>query len=365
MATFIDQLTDQLTNKRELLKDSLHTSQHILDEKLRAEVLKHWHTSLPPTKGNKIPAYAVDGSSGRAELVNGSAVFVAQALLIGGDLSQPVAEVEILSGTVLASTMDRFADLMRQSLEIGLAKQHAQTIPEGSILYLDGALYGTLPQLYPLRGEGISKDQDFATILLHDYHDLFETCRRRNIRLISIAKTNRQALFSKVLQKRLGRLDEDIQEVSDSALFDELTEQRMGYSTPIVLGKYSFSSGASTVLLEGGSVGSMPAIVSFFVRLENLDDALRIDVLGPLVGEQRHISDLDFDLLEPADKVLPIIEILRGDYGGMRVYNALAYISDLEVRLTKRKMYDVYLPMIRDILGEEVRINRSQRRFVD
>jgi NurA domain-containing protein len=365
MTTFIDQLTNRLSDKRDLLKDSFHVSQRKLDAELKAEVIKHWHAPLPAkTNGKQLPGFAVDGSSRRADLVNGSTVFVAQALLIGEEMNERVADIEILPGTVKASTLDRFADLMRQSLEIGLARQYAAKIPEGSILYLDGALYGTLPQLYPLKGAGIPEDRDYATILLNDYHELFATCERRGIRLISIAKTNRQALFSKILQRRLGRSDQDLEEISDSALFDELTDRKMGYSTPVILGKYSFSSGASTVLLERGDVGSEPAIISFFVRLDDMDDALRVDLPTPCVGRGERISDLEFDLA-PAEAVIPVIEILRGDYGGMQVYNALEYVADIEVRLTKQKMYDIYLPMVREVLGEEIRIDRSERRFVE
>jgi hypothetical protein len=37
----------------------------------------------------------------------------------------------------------------------------------------------------------------------------------------------------------------------------------------------------------------------------------------------------------------------------------------LEVRLTKQKMYEIYLPMVAEVLGEELRIDRSERRFVE
>lgn len=365
MNTFINQLTNRLADRRDVLKDSFHVSERKLDPELKAQIAMHWHAPLPPKlNGKKLPGFAVDGSSRRADLVNGSTVFVAQALLIGEDMNERVADLEILPGTVRASTMDRFADLMRSSLEIGLAKQFAAQIPEGSILYLDGALYGTLPQLYPLRAEGIPEGRDYATILLKDYHELFESCAKRDIKLISIAKTNRQALFSKVLQRQLGRSEDELQEISDSALIDELTEQRMGYSTPVVLGRYSFSAGASTVLLDNGGVKNEPAIVSFFVRLDDLDDALRIDVPGPCAGESRRIGDLEYDLI-PAERAIPIVELLRSDYGGIQVYNALAYVADVEVRLTKQKMYDIYLPMIAEVLGEDIRIDRSERRFVE
>jgi hypothetical protein len=98
-----------------------------------------------------------------------------------------------------------------------------------------------------------------------------------------------------------------------------------------------------------------------------MDDALRVDVLAPCIGCNERIGEIDnpgFRLLD-ANKVNSIIEMLLSDYGGVQVYNALAYVTDLEVRLTKQKMYEIYLPMIAETLGEEIRIDRSERRFVD
>lgn len=361
--TFIGHLNDRLAKRRDELKSNLHSSGKRIDEEFRSAVLEHWHSLPKRHNPNKRPAYAIDGSSRRANLTNGSTVFVAQALIMGEDLNEPVTDIEILPGTVRAQTMDRFADLMRQSLEIGLAREYSEKIPQGSILYLDGALYGTLPQLYPLRADGIPEDRDFAEILLRDYRRLFEACEERDIQLISIAKTNRQALFSKILQRRLGRGD-NIQEISDSALFDELTERKMGFSTPVVLGTYSFSEGSAAVVIENEGVKEEPAIVSFFVRLDDLDDALRIDLPASCVGREERIGDLEVALLE-AETVIPIVDMLQSDYGGVQVYNALAYVTDLEVRLTKQKMYEIYLPMVAEVLGEELRIDRSERRFVE
>ena len=362
--TFIGQLNDRLTKKRDELKTNLHQSGKRIDAEFRAAVLEHWHSPLPPAlNGQKRKAYAIDGSRRRANLVNGSTVFVAQALIMGENLNEPITDIEILPGTVRAETMDRFADLMLRSLEIGLAREYAAKIPEGSILYLDGAIYGMLPQLYPLRGDNIPEDRDYATILLDDYRKLFALCQARGILLVSISKTNRQALFSKVLQeKQLKRLE--VMEISDSALFDELTDRKIGYSTPLMLGRYSFERGKSNVVIQDLGVEDEPAIISFFVRLDDMDDALRIDVPASCVGRSEHIGDIDVDLMD-AQAVVPIVQLLSSDYGGLQVYNALLYVTDLEVRLSKDKMYNIYLPMVAEVLGEELRIDRSERRFVE
>ncbi|HZQ10347.1 MAG TPA: DNA double-strand break repair nuclease NurA [Anaerolineae bacterium] len=362
--TFIAQLSDTLTKKRSELKTNLHNSGKRIDAEFRAAVLDHWHSPLPPrANGQKRPAYAIDGSRRRANLTNGSTVFVAQALIMGEDINEPVTDVEILPGTVRAETMDRFADLMLRELEIHLAREYVEKIPEGSILYLDGAIYGMLPQLYPLRSEGIPEDRDYATMLLEDYRTLFDVCESRHIVLVAVSKTNRQALFSKKLQLQMGR--SEIMEISDSALFDELTERKIGYSTPLLLGKYSFEQGKSNVVLEGANVQDEPAILSFFVRLDDMDDALRVDVPSVCVGRKERIGDLEWDLVIPPDCIIPIVQLLSSDYGGLQVYNALMYVTDMEVRLSKDKMYNIYLPMVSEVLGEELRIDRSERRFVE
>jgi hypothetical protein len=247
---------------------------------------------------------------------------------------------------------------MRQNLEVRLAREFARKIPTGSILYLDGALYGTLPQLFPLDGV----PRDFASDILQNYRDLFDQCQARNISLISIAKTNREPLFSEILQKY--EQIEPIQEISDSALFDEWTDRKAGFVTPVLLGQRSFSSGAKTLLLEGANLKSAPAIISFFIRFSDFEEPLRIDVPAFCVGRNERLGDLDERLMDKA-AVEPIVRLLLDDYGGIEVYNALAYVVDREVRLSKQKMYEIYLPMVADILGEEMRVDRSEARFVD
>jgi len=361
--TFIGQLNERLTKKRDELKTNLHQSGKRIDAELRARALEHWHTPLPDARTlAKRPAYAIDGSRRRANLVNGSTVFVAQALVMGENVNEPLTDIEILPGTVRAETMDRFADLMLRRLEINLASEYAAKIPQGSILYLDGAIYGMLPQLYPLRAEGIPEDRDYGTLLLQDYRNLFDRCAARDILLLSIAKTNRQALLSKIIQRDLGR--RELVEITDSALLDELTERRSGYSTPLFLGRYSFEQGKSNVVLEDAQVENEPAIVSFFVRLAEMDDLLRVDVPANCIGRRERIGDIDAEFLDAAS-VQTIVELLQADYGGIQVYNALLYVTDLEVRLTKQKMYQVYLPMVAEALDEELRVDRSERRFVD
>src|SRR5262245_25281570 len=124
--TFIGQLNDKLERKRLELKSGLHQGGQRVDPELRSAIVAHWHADLPASSDvPKRKAYAIDGSRRRANLVNGSTVFVAQALIMGEDINEPITDVEILPGTVDAGTMDRFADLMLRELEIHLAAEYA------------------------------------------------------------------------------------------------------------------------------------------------------------------------------------------------------------------------------------------------
>jgi hypothetical protein len=82
------------------------------------------------------------------------------------------------------------------------------------------------------------------------------------------------------------------------------------------------------------------------------------------VGRAERLGDLEDDLLE-ASAVGEILEILAADYGGLEVYNALLYAADREVRLERSMMHEVYVRLIAQRLGVELRLDRSERRFAE
>ena len=292
--TFIGGLNTELIDpeRRERLKLNLHNSGRRIDDEFRQAVLDNWHTGMPDWLPNNVPAYAIDGSSRHANLTNGSTLFVAQALIMGESLNQPVTDIEILPGTVRAQTMDRFADLMRQSLEIGLAREYAEDSRREYFVFERRAVWDAAAVVPAASGERMPRRPRLCEHLLDDYRRLFMACEERHILLISIAKTNRQALFSKILQRNLGHAEDAIEEISDSALFDGLTERKIGYSTPVMLGTYGFSEGSATVVLEREGVKEEPTIISFFVRLADLSDTLRIDVPTTCIGREERLGEV-------------------------------------------------------------------------
>lgn len=370
MPDFISKLANRVNERRDYLTETLGTDAEAHEAILRDLIARHWH-ALPgdlDVDTRRMPAFAVDGSVRRVSLANGAFLFAAQALLMGEGRTETDVDVEILRGTIPRGSVERFADLFLHRLEIGLARNYAHHVPRGSVIFLDGALYGQLPQLYPLTIEGIEaplvreRIERYPQEIIQAYLDLFTECERGQRFLISIAKSSREATHAKIWAKDEG-IDALPLEVPDSEMIYRWTGDQKGYSTPVILGDWGFTRG-SRELIEHGGLKEAPAIVSFFVRLADYDDAVRVDVPAFCVGDKRRLGAVKGEVLDPATPALHgVLEILNGDYGGLEVYNALLYAVDREVRLERRTMNDVYLNLIQRELGREIRLDRSDRRF--
>ena len=368
MADFLDKLSEAIEARRENIELQLRTQPAPGEQDLERLVQDHWLALPPSPPPSGRPAYAIDGSVGEASLDNGCFVFIVQALCIGSDAcEQPRADIQILPPATPRSTAMRFADLFQRHHELSLACEMAGRIPEGGVLYLDGALYGFLPQLYALPLDGWGVADELPDVILAEYLQLVETCRRRGVQLVAVAKTSREATHCKLWLEALDLASDKLtaltRESTDSQMIHRWTDGAAGHSVPVVLGKWGFTGG-SRAMLDQPEVCASPAIVSFFVRLAELDDALRIDVPACQLGLGTCLGDLEGAVLDDGpERVRPVIDLLAADYGGLEVYNALLYSVDREVRLKRTMLRDVYLPLIEGATGLALRRDRSQRRF--
>ena len=383
MANFIDRLSEEVENKRAKLRETLSEKPRSGEEKLRDLVQDHWYELPANLRVNTPrPAFAVDGSRAVRHLANGAYLFVAQGLMIGEVKGQRIEEtavdVEILEGATPTPFVNEAAGLMMIRLEALLARRSAQMLPPNSVLFIDGALYGIIPNLYPFREYPQYEEPSFFSQYRRDaldsFLELFEICNTKQMILISIAKTSTESTHTRVWwQKKYGG---ESPKISDSeALYrwtnrarkdGEIIKRASGYSRPVLLGKHAFAEGRQKEeLLEREDVVNASAIVSFFARLDDFDDALRIDMPAICIGRSETIGTVEEELqIDPAE-VIPILQILAADYGGLEVYNALLYSVDREVRLRQEMMDEVYLSLIHNSLGADVelRLDRSERRF--
>ena len=368
MPNFIDKLTLRAQEKAEKLSETLRKDARPEEVALRRLVRQNWHPLSEDLsrESHLHAALAVDGSIGQASLVNGAYLFVAQALCIGEGVEETLVEVGILRGNTKEGSVKRFSDLLLQFVEMRLARQCIDRLLDGGVMYLDGALYSRLPQLYPLRIEGL--DDTYPQDTLQDFLYLFNQCNRqgRSINLISIAKTSREDTHAKIWQqaaKIKTALDLPDSEMIYRWARDKEDRAVKGYSTPVILGTWGFSGGRRRLLQEA-DLGRAPAIIAFYVRLADFDDAIRVEVPACCLGDSRTLSELEAEVLDLSQyDVRPILEILNKDYAGLEIYNSLLYAVDREVRLRRQRMREIYLRIIEGAIGYPIRLNRSERRF--
>lgn len=368
MADFLDKLSRVVDENRSALLEGLRPEGRPSALDLGAFVSRHWQ-ALPPRSGAAMrPAYAVDGSLSQIDLDNGSYLIIAQALCIGQDaFEDSQVDVQVLPPTTPRPTAARFADLVQRYRELSLAAEvAAHRLPDGSLLYLDGALYGLLPQLFP-SAEDEDALRDLPELVLERYLRLMQVARERRIDLVAIAKTSREATHAKIWLEA-GPAPSGAQipaDVSDSGMLQRWTEGRTGLSAPVLLGRWGFTGG-SAALLEREDLRRAPAIASCFIRLSPWDEVLRVDLPGWQAGDETTLADpmRGRPLPGGADALSRTVEHLRQDYGGPEVYNALLYSVDREVRLRRQVAAEVYLPLIGQMLALPLRPDRSSRRFL-
>jgi hypothetical protein len=320
---------------------------------------RHWHP-LPRERCKCQKALAVDGGSRLLDLANGSLLLIAQALVLGNDIEDASVDIEVVRGSVPRATAERFADLFMQRLEVHLAAKHIQELGAEGMLLLDGALYSGLPQLYPLRAEGLD---DPTRQLVEDYQVLFSACGQ-GCTVASIAKSSRETLLSQLLQSDVGIPAENQLAMPDSEIIYRWTDDQAGFSTPVLLGTRSFTEGSSRALLEPGSpIAQMPAMVSFFLRPDDFAPAWRVDVPGVCVGRTERLGELEAGWVT-AGEIEPIITALLAAYGGPLVYHALLYTVDEQVRLSTERLMQVYLPLLEETLQVKLTPSLSSGRFL-
>lgn len=367
MPDFLDKLTEAVRQNERELAHHLRSGAAVGDLDLEAFVQSHWSPLPPLCREGGWPAYAIDGSVGQVDLDNGCYVVVAQALCLGdGGFEETSVDAKVLPPATPRATAARFTDMFLRQRELFLASEVVMRVPPGSVVYLDGALYGLLPQLYSTPIEDSIALQELPVHVRDNYLFLLRTAAERGIHLIAVSKTSREATHCKLwLRAQPDHHEREVpDDLSDSSMIHRWTDGRPGVSEPVVLGTWSFNGGSAALLEEEGVLTS-PAIASFFVRLADFDDALRIDIPAHQAGAPLELGQVRGEVLEGGVASLqPTLERLAVDYGGLEVYNALLYSVDREVRLKRSLFADVYVPLIGEVLGCALRPNRSERRFV-
>lgn len=348
------------------------------DESSRIEdkVKQHWH-NLPDVQGSEdVSKFAVDGSRVTRQFSNGSELLVCRALMIGGDgiESKEFKEmfVDAYRGPGNPDLTRRYARLISHLTEIDVILENWNSVPEGSVIYIDGSIHGRyLHSLWPFNLEG---REDVPIQLLQKHMELIEKADEKDVLLIGISKTSQV----RALAKEIGA------DVPDTELLYKHTDSP-GLTTPVSLGGYGFKSDefewlnsnperfAERIFTESLSMeravetirrlGDSPAVATFHVRMEGNHETMRIDVPVNALGIDDSIGSYKSRMID-SENVERIYGHVAEDYGGIKVYNSLLYTVDELVRLKQKTVDNVYLKILRDEIDADIELTRSYRRFM-
>jgi hypothetical protein len=112
-------------------------------------------------------------------------------------------------------------------------------------------------------------------------------------------------------------------------------------------------------------VFQIPTSVTFCAKLAHNDTAMRIDMPAFSAGLPTRISQLSSSRLlnPPPARVTEVLSTLRGEYGGLELYNVYLVKADHEARLPMRDVRTLYEPLIEKELKIPLIPKRRERRF--
>jgi len=379
---FIGEFVDELDRKKDQLSRLFGLDEKVREEVelLGAELERRWRP-LPEPRVVYESEFSVDSSSAYRSLSNGLDFLIVRALMLGtGGYRRPLLRFEAVKGISEYSVASDFERVMRELLEVKIALDNIGDVPDGSVVLIDGNLYGRYT--HALREIGLAGWHHLPLELLHAMWTLYEECAKRGIMLVGVSKFSKtRALTSALLPGRsrdTGFLDVEL-------LYKKKTGET-GCTEPLLLGEYGVDPrvknmygspdrirerlfvgvperlhGFAEEVLE--KVPSFPAVMMFHIIPRENAQPMRVDVPASLIGLDKKISDVDpFEFVDwrHADGVA---RQMTAAFGGRDVYNALLYIVDKEVRLSAKAVDTVYRSVLGRELGVPIEYDRSTRRF--
>lgn len=351
------------------------------EEGLRSRLEQHW-LSLPAEKTLEMKEFAVDGSMAHRSLVNGTDLFFARALLIGKNkLERRRFRFEALRALQNVDEVDRFLRLLMSYLEVKVVLENINELAN-SVVLMDGSLYGKFTHYY--REVLVKGFEDLPLELISSMQELFYQCRKEKILLLGISKYSRSWALSEALAGGKNVPSGSIP--SDMEIIYRWKRETPGYSKPLILGDYFFRGemdrlskkpedflekffpniheekrvwGKSTL----ANIPTTPAIIMSYILPVVGDSPLRLDVPVSLLGDDRRIGTVSpFEFASPLS-IERIISHFLASRGGREVYNALLYVVDRQVRMSRNVVDSLYKSIICEELGLPIEYERGMRRF--
>lgn len=384
---FIGEFVQEIDHKKPSFHQlfGLDDKRSRLESILREELESHWHR-LPTPMNLFTQEFSVDSSSASRTLSNGVDFFIIRALMLGtGNYSKPKLRFEMVKGIRDYNVISNFERILRDLIEIDIVLENIDEIPRGSIVLIDGNLYGRFTHLMKelqLRGW-----YHLPLELLDAMQRLFGECEKRSIMLVGVSKFSKtRVLTTALLRPSFPGMDDP--DYLDVELLYKWKHGETGYTTPLLLGDYAIakeirqleekpekyrenyfnsieSNRRDWALQVISDIPYSPAIVMFHIIPNGDAQPLRVDIPACNLGIHKKIADVkSFEFIEPM-RIEKVTQQLTSDFGGRDVYNALLYIVDREVRLGGKTVDSVYKSVLGKELGFPIEYDRSTRRFTN
>ena len=382
---FVGEFVQEIDQKKPRFQQlfGLDNKNSKIEAALREELEHHWHR-LPEPMNLFKEEYSVDSSSAARTLSNGVDFFIIRALMLGtSNYSKPKLMFEMVKGIRDYNVITSFERILRDLIEIEIVLDNLDDIEAGSIVLIDGNLYGRLTHL--MNELQLSGWHHLPLELMDAIQRLFAECEKRGIMLVGVSKFSKtRVLTSALLRPSYPNMTDP--DYLDVEILDRWKRGETGYTTPLMLGDYAIAKEIKQLVSEPEKyreryfdhIGSdkrewatqvisnipySPAIVMFHMIPQRDAQPLRIDIPACSLGIRKKITDVrPFEFIDP-EKVKEVAQQLTSDFGGRDVYNALLYIVDREVRLGGKTVDSVYKSVLGKELGFPIEYDRSTRRF--
>lgn len=375
---FVQEIHDNRSNYNQYF--GLSAVNEKLETELREELENRWHP-LPPSGASYSNEYAVDSSSAVRTLDNGVEFFITRGLMLGtsGEAKKKL-RLDMRRGSTDVSASFNYERILRDLIEIQIINENIDSVPENSIILLDGNLHGRYTHLIgaPLGVQlsGLSVD------LIDAMQRLYQHCMEQNSIVVGVSKFSKTQNLAIALKRERG-YGETATEYLDVEMLYKWKTGETGLTQPILLGlsedqKTVYSSRLTQLknALKGTEkseyerrnnaleeYAGAPAIVMYHMLAKEHHQPLRVDIPACFLGMNYKIMDSPHQAFLDPELVSDVTQQLASDFGGRDVYNALLYVVDKEVRLSGKVVDTVYKSVLAEELGVPLEYDRSSRRF--
>ena len=371
-------------NRNHLLSLLKRREPNELESRLRNELLDHWH-AFPQAESSSFREFAVDSSSASRTLANGVDLFITCALMIGSD-GPPYKKVyfDARRGIPDPNNVSKLESVLRDLIEIQIVVENC---PEsiGDLVLIDGNLYGRYTHL--MQQIDIKGREHLPLLLFEAMQKMFEICSEKGIYLVGVSKFSKTRALSNAFLDDLG-YPRGAADIPDVEMLYRWKQAQKGYTTPLLLGEYAFKEEAPRIRDEPErylkryfrdlpkdrwewgvevieKMPFAPAIAMFHMIPDIDEQPIRIDVPASCLGMNDRMLDVSPFRFIDSDIVVNLLKQLLADRGGRDVYNALLYVVDREVRLSRNTVDTIYKSILGRELNMSIEYDRSTRRFYE